>query len=95
MTGRKRRKPSEITIKGAKNGGFIVTHRFDNFGAGESYQPPEDNAFQSHEAMLAHVSKTAKAMHEQGHEADATADATKEPTGGMGAKPPVAQARRL
>lgn len=93
MTGRKRRKPSEITIKGAKNGGYIVTHRFDNFGAGESYQPPEDNAFQSHEAMLEHVAKTAKAMHERGHEADAQ---TPVPTsGGMAGKPPVAQARRL
>lgn len=53
--GRKKTLPSEIHIKPTFNGGFTVSHRFDNSGAGESYIPPKEHAFESHGAMMAHV----------------------------------------
>lgn len=49
--------PSEITIKPSMNKGFIVRHSFDNSGAGPSYRPPQEHAFQDHKAMMAHVHK--------------------------------------
>lgn len=52
---RKKSDPSDVHIKRAVNGGFIVTHHYDNSGAGESYQPPKDHAFTSHKEMMAHI----------------------------------------
>lgn len=57
MDSRKKKRPEEIAIKHAKNGGFIVRHSFNNMGSGESYQPDEQHAFTSHKEMLAHVTK--------------------------------------
>lgn len=56
-SGRSAKKPSEIRIRTAANGGYTVTHHHDNFGAGESYKPPQDHVFSDHAAMMAHVGK--------------------------------------
>lgn len=55
--GRMPKHPTEITVKHAKNGGFIVRHSFDNSGAGESYRMPEEHAFSGHKEMMAHLHK--------------------------------------
>lgn len=52
---RKKDTPSEVTIRHAKNGGYIVRHSFDNMGRGESYRPSEEHAFTSHQELMAHV----------------------------------------
>ena len=54
---RKAKPPSEISIKRAVNGGFIVRHSFDNYGAGESYMPSQEHAFSDHASALRHVQK--------------------------------------
>jgi hypothetical protein len=46
-----------VTIRKAKNGGFIVRHSYDNMGKGESYRPSEEHAFTSHADMMGHVAK--------------------------------------
>lgn len=53
--GRKRQSPSEVTIKRAENGGFIVRHHFDNSNSGPSYQPPTEHVFTKHADMVKHV----------------------------------------
>ena len=52
---RSRQTPSEMTIKRAQNGGFLVTHRFDNSQSGPSYQPPAEYVFKTHGEMAGHV----------------------------------------
>jgi hypothetical protein len=52
---RKKAAPTEVTVRKAKNGGYIVRHSFDNNGMGESYRSPEEHAFTSHADMLKHV----------------------------------------
>lgn len=55
MDGRKAKKPTDINIKHAANGGYIVRHSYDNMGSGESYMPPREHAFADHKTMMAHV----------------------------------------
>ncbi len=57
MDSRKKQRPMEVSIKRAKNKGFIVRHSYDNSMAGPSYQPPDEFAFGDHKGMLAHVTK--------------------------------------
>jgi hypothetical protein len=55
MESRKKKAPEDVTIRAAKNGGFIARHSYNNMGSGESYQPPDEYAFGNHKAMMAHV----------------------------------------
>lgn len=55
MDGRQKKAPEEVTIRHAKNGGFIARHSYNNMGSGESYQPPDEYAFGNHKAMMTHV----------------------------------------
>ncbi len=87
MTGRTKSIPHEISIKHAKNGGFIVRHSFNNEGSGESYQPPEEHAFGNHAAMLAHVTKhTKQSPFATGAGSEPDADEAAGPTGPAPAK---------
>lgn len=52
--------PSELTIKRAENGGYIVRHSYDNSHSGPSYMPPKEHAFSTHEEAMAHVTKHMK-----------------------------------
>lgn len=54
---RKAQAPESITIKRAKNKGFIVRHSFNNYNAGPSYRPDEEHAFSDQKQMMAHVAK--------------------------------------
>ena len=54
---RKASTPSEIVVKRAANGGFIVTHRYDNMNSGPSYQPPTEHVFKTHKEVSAHIGK--------------------------------------
>jgi hypothetical protein len=54
---RRAKAPSSITIKKAENGGYITTHHYDNFGAGESYMPSKDHAFSDYDAAEKHTRK--------------------------------------
>lgn len=87
---RKARTPSAVRIRRAANGGHIVTHEYDNSGAGESYMPPREHAFTSHKAMMAHVHKAT------GGKLDADGDRDARPAGVSGrpkAAPPTARTR--
>lgn len=52
---RKSKVPTEISVKRAANGGFIVRHSYDNYGGGPSYQPPKEHAFSDHKSMMSHL----------------------------------------
>jgi hypothetical protein len=54
---RKAKTPSEVSIRRAANGGYLVRHSYDNQGAGESYRPSEEHVFTSHQDLIAHVHK--------------------------------------
>ncbi len=57
MESRKPKRPSEVHIKAATNKGYIVRHSFDNYGAGESFQPAKEYAIGSHHALMKHISE--------------------------------------
>jgi hypothetical protein len=59
---RKKKVPEELRVKAAKNGGFTVRHSYNNFGAGESYQPDDEYAFTSHKEAGAHVANHMRKM---------------------------------
>lgn len=62
MNSRAKKSPESVTIKKAKNKGFIVTHHFNNMGSGESYQPPSEYAFGGHKEAMTHVHTTTAGM---------------------------------
>lgn len=78
---RKAAQPSEVHVKRTVNGGFIVTHRFDNSGSGESYIQPKDHAFTSHGEMMAHVHKATGGSAKVGKDGGAEVGAGGKPKG--------------
>ncbi len=84
-TSRKKSPPSEVSIRHAKNGGFVVKHSYDNSNAGPSYQPPDEYAFANHAAMIGHIT-----THTQRDVAnDADADDQRGSRGSVGNKGPA------
>jgi hypothetical protein len=55
MESRKPKRPSEIHIKPGAAGGYIARHSFDNFGAGESFQPSKEYPIANHKALMKHI----------------------------------------
>jgi len=70
MDSRKKKAPEEVTIRHAKNGGFIARHSYNNMGSGESYQPPDEYAFSDHKGLMTHVHSHTRAMGGGDHDAD-------------------------
>ena len=52
---RKASSPSEVTIRKAANGGYIVRQSYDNSSSGPSYTPSTELAFSSRGSMMRHV----------------------------------------
>jgi hypothetical protein len=54
---RAKRRPNEISVKAANNGGFVVRHSFSSDYNGPSYMPAQEHAFTDHASMMKHYTK--------------------------------------
>lgn len=55
MHDRKRRSVDSMHIRRAENGGYIVSHSYNNQGSGESYMPSTDHVVKNRRALRQHV----------------------------------------
>lgn len=89
-------RPNHLGIDLGAEGGCVVSHGFDNRGAGESWRQDEKHIFTDHAALMKHL-HTVTAPHMTGTKAPAvaTAPAASKQTGTGKAKasPPNQQTR--